>query len=143
MGAGSLSGHGVVRGVAERLPFADGVFDFVLMVTTICFLDDVDGSFAEVRRVLRPSGEFLVGFVDRDSPLGRLYQEHKEENPFYSLADFYSTEEVVSHLRQAGFGQFRFAQTIFHRLPEVTAEEPVMEGSGRGSFIVVASRPTG
>lgn len=31
----------VVRGVAENLPFADAAFDFVLMVTTICFVDDI------------------------------------------------------------------------------------------------------
>jgi ubiquinone/menaquinone biosynthesis C-methylase UbiE len=30
----------VIDGVAEKLPFADCRFSFVLMVTTICFLDD-------------------------------------------------------------------------------------------------------
>ncbi len=28
-------------GVAEKLPFEDHFFDFALMVTTICFLDNV------------------------------------------------------------------------------------------------------
>lgn len=35
----------VVNGQAEHLPYEDGRFDFVLMVTTLCFLDDVDVSF--------------------------------------------------------------------------------------------------
>jgi len=32
----------VIHAVAERLPIKDSQFDFALMVTTICFLDDVD-----------------------------------------------------------------------------------------------------
>lgn len=39
----------VVRGVAENLPFTNAAFDFVLMVTTICFVDDIAKSFAEAR----------------------------------------------------------------------------------------------
>ena len=31
----------VVVGVAEKLPFKDNSFDFVLLVTTICFVDDM------------------------------------------------------------------------------------------------------
>jgi len=30
----------VVPGVAENLPYNDGSFDYALMVTTICFVDD-------------------------------------------------------------------------------------------------------
>lgn len=30
---------------AEDLPFSDSEFDFVLMVTTICFVDDISKSF--------------------------------------------------------------------------------------------------
>ena len=33
-----------IQGVAETLPFKDGVFDFGLVVTTICFVDDVSTS---------------------------------------------------------------------------------------------------
>ena len=35
----------VYDAVAERLPFESEQFDFVLMVTTICFLDDIRTSF--------------------------------------------------------------------------------------------------
>ena len=65
----------VTSGVAEKLPFGDGEFDFALMVTTVCFLDDMDLAFHEVHRVLRPGGPFLIGFIDRESPLGREYSE--------------------------------------------------------------------
>ena len=36
----------VVNGVAEALPFDDSQFDFALIVTTICFLDDIETSFS-------------------------------------------------------------------------------------------------
>jgi ubiquinone/menaquinone biosynthesis C-methylase UbiE len=54
----------VVRGVAEALPFPDGSFDHVLIVTTICFVDSPEKMLAEARRVLRPGGKLVMGFVD-------------------------------------------------------------------------------
>jgi len=30
-----------IEGIAERLPFHDSQFEFALMVTTICFVDDI------------------------------------------------------------------------------------------------------
>lgn len=127
----------VVPGVAERLPFADGEFDHALMVTTVCFLDDMDMAFQEVRRVLRPGGSFVIGFVDRESPLGREYQDRKDESAFYQDATFYSAEDIISHLQKAGFGGFTFRQTLFRPLPEMEEVDPVKEGHGEGSFVVV------
>jgi len=45
----------VIDGVAEALPFEDCLFDFALMVTTICFVDDIEASFKEAFRVIRPA----------------------------------------------------------------------------------------
>ena len=64
----------VIHGVAEKLPFKDQEFDFALMVTTVCFLDDIDLAFHEVFRVLKPHGAFVIGFVDRSSPIGKSYE---------------------------------------------------------------------
>ena len=69
-----LLGIDVRAGVAEDLPFGDGAFDFVLMVTTICFLDDVPKAFREARRVIRPGGSIVIGFIDRESTLGKEYE---------------------------------------------------------------------
>lgn len=41
---------------AEALPFQGESFDFVLMVTTICFLEKPLQALAEAKRVLRPGG---------------------------------------------------------------------------------------
>jgi len=127
----------VIRGVAEALPFRDSQFDSVLMVTTICFLDDVELALKEASRVIRPNGSFVIGFIDRDSPLGRVYVNHRNESVFYKIARFYSVDEVVYHLKRAGFSDFGFSQTIFHNLKEIKDIEPVKEGYGEGSFVVI------
>ncbi len=46
----------VIAGAAEHLPLATDCSDFVLMVTTICFVDDLGATFAEAWRVLKPGG---------------------------------------------------------------------------------------
>ena len=47
-------GLDVIKGVAEDLSIKKDLFDFALMVTTICFLDDVTKAFREVFRILKP-----------------------------------------------------------------------------------------
>ncbi|WP_319507767.1 class I SAM-dependent methyltransferase [uncultured Methanolobus sp.] len=130
-------GMQVLYGVAEKLPFADSSFDLVLMVTTICFLDNVEYAFKEVLRILTPGGCFIIGFIDKNSTLGREYQEKKKENVFYKLATFYSAEEIVSLLKDSGFDDFSFTQTIFKNLKDIKDLEPVIPGHGKGSFVVI------
>jgi SAM-dependent methyltransferase len=61
----------VVGGAAEALPFREGVFDFALMVTTICFVDNAESALREACRVLKPNGSLVIGFVDKESLVGR------------------------------------------------------------------------
>jgi SAM-dependent methyltransferase len=127
----------VVDSVAETLPICDAQFDFVVMVTTVCFLDDIDKSFNEVFRILKSGGSFVIGLIDKNSPIGRRYQRYKNKNKFYRIAKFYSVAEVAEHLKKAGFERFHFNQTIFHDLSDIRVTEPVKEWYGEGSFVVV------
>lgn len=129
-----------IDGVAEALPFDDARFDFALMITTICFLNDVETALKEAYRVLKPDGCLIIGFVDKDSPLGTLYQRHKEDSLFYRVATFFSVEEVISHLKKTGFKNFSFTQTIFSSLAEIRNVEPIKDGYGKGSFVVIKAR---
>jgi ubiquinone/menaquinone biosynthesis C-methylase UbiE len=127
----------VAAGVAEHLPYHDAEFDHALMVTTICFLDDMELAFREVHRVLKPTGSFVIGFVDRDSQLGKEYIARKDQNVFYRDATFHSVQQITSTLELTGFGDFEFRQTLFKTLEELAEVEPVRAGHGEGSFVVV------
>ena len=127
----------VIRGIAEALPIRDAVFNFALMVTTICFLDDIEKSFQEVYRVLRRGGFIIVGFVDKNSLIGKTYQKHQNESVFYREAEFYSLDEVFTYLKRAGFNCFDCFQTIFRPLKDLKKIEPVKKGYGEGSFVVI------
>jgi SAM-dependent methyltransferase len=128
-------GISVVRGVAESLPFKTGAFDTALLVTTICFVDDIPQTLSEAERVLDADGSLVIGFIDKNSPVGEVYQETKEQNPFYRDATFVSTAEVIDALDAAGFTDFEFVQTIYQWIEEIDGPEPVEEGYGDGSFV--------
>jgi SAM-dependent methyltransferase len=127
-------------GVGENLPCKDSSFDFILLVTTICFLDDVPAAFREAYRVLTAGGYILVGFIDRESTLGKAYEQRKRSNEFYRQATFLSVDEVVLDLQQAGFRDFVFRQTIFQNPKEMKQLDLVRPGYGEGSFVVVRAK---
>jgi demethylmenaquinone methyltransferase/2-methoxy-6-polyprenyl-1,4-benzoquinol methylase len=54
-----------VGGQAERLPFADGGFDFVSMGFALRHVADLAAVFGEFRRVLRPGGALCVLEISR------------------------------------------------------------------------------
>jgi len=103
----------VIDGIAENLPLADKSYDFVLMVTTICFVDDISRSFAEAHRILKYDGNLVLGFVDKESLVGKLYLSLKDKSIFYKDARFYSTEEVYRVLWENDFTIISTHQTVF------------------------------
>lgn len=126
-----LQGIQVIAGVAEHLPLIKDCFDFVLMVTTICFVDDLSATFAEAWRVLKPGGWFVVGFVDKESDLGRHYEAHRDQSRFYREATFFSTREVMAYLEAAGFRIDRIEQTL---IPGDKGGR-ILDGFGQGAFV--------
>lgn len=139
---GYARGRGVcvACAVAEALPFADAAFDYALIVTTLCFVDDAAAMLHEAARVLRPAGELVIGLIDRDSPLGQEYIAHQAENVFYREATFFSAAEVETLLSERGFGEFVWIQTLSIPLLRVRDIEPVSAGTGRGAFLVIRAR---
>lgn len=135
-------GVSVIQGVAEALPFASHSFDYILSVTTICFVDDANAMLSEARRVLKPGGALVIGFIDRTSKLGQHYLAHQAENVFYREATFFSAEDVEESLRNTRFGEPAWVQTLSRPLDEVREIEPLRAGYGQGAFVVVrANRP--
>jgi len=125
-------------GVGEDLPFGDKVFDFILIVITICFVQNPEQVIKESKRVLKDNGRLIIGIIDKNSYLGKSYQEKKlQGHRFYKEASFYSTEEVVEMLKKHNFNRFTFYQTIFHPVEKLNRIEKPEKGYGKGSFVVI------
>ncbi|MBN2007891.1 class I SAM-dependent methyltransferase [candidate division KSB1 bacterium] len=127
----------VARAVGESLPFPDNSMDFALMVTSVCFFNDIDSAFAEANRILKPAGRLIIGFVDKDSALGKIYLKKKHENVFYQSATFYSVDEIIACLKRNGFHSFAIIQTVFGDLKSIQHTQQFQSGSGDGGFVVI------
>lgn len=130
----------VCAAVAEQLPFADDSFEHALVVTTICFVDSPRAMLLEARRVLVAGGRLVIGFIDRDSRLGRLYEAHRAESVFYRDATFYSAGDVAALLTGAGFAIQCRAQTLARPLEQTRQIEPVRCGHDGCAFVVLQAR---
>ncbi|WP_286818800.1 class I SAM-dependent methyltransferase [Desulfobacter sp. UBA2225] len=130
-------GVDVLGGRAECLPFKDSSFQLVLMVTVICFVNDIYKTFTESYRVLSDGGTIVIGMIDSGSPLGQTYLKHKQNSLFYKQATFYSVDQILEIMRETGFTDFSFRQTIFNDISGITDSEIVSTGYGKGLFAVI------
>ena len=129
----------VVEAKAEMLPFRKNIFDYALIVVTICFVEDPIKVLEEMKRIIKPKGSLIIGLIDKDSFLGKMYELKKNKSRFYRYAKFYSTEQVINWLKKLGFNYIKTSQTIFKQLDEITNIEPIEDGYGKGGFIVISS----
>lgn len=124
-----IKGIEVIKCVGEHLPFRKNSFDLALVVTTICFFEDLERSLIDINKILKKNGRIIICFVDKDSHLGRVYQKKKEDNIFYKEAEFYSTDEVKSLLKNTSFNDIKKVQTLFDKLDNLDNIGDVKEGS--------------
>ena len=109
----AAKGIEVTQGVAEALPFDEKSYQFALMVTVDCFLQDIAQAFREVWRILSDDGWFIIAFIDRDTPLGVIYEQSKDRDEIYRHASFHSAAEMTAFLLEAGFIIEEKRQTVF------------------------------
>lgn len=128
----------VVQGIAEALPFADGAFDYALMVVVLSFLDDARAGLSEIRRVLRLGGVVVIGFLDHGCPAGKDYLARHAHKVFFRDATFYDSADVERLLREAGFNDLCWVQTLSRPLEEIGEIEALRPGHGDGAFVVVS-----
>jgi len=113
------------QATAENLPAADDAFDFLTMGFALRHVDDLDDTFNEFRRVLKPGGRALIMDVTTpDNPVGKwlfkAYFKHilpsltlvfSFDREAYRLMRYYwdtmeqmtPREQVLDILRDAGF----------------------------------------
>ncbi len=130
-------GMDIISGVAENLPLPSNAFDTAIIIASICFVDNPLKALGEAFRVLHPGGRIIVGLIDGRSELGKFYQEKLSKCKYYRHARFYSFAEIRKKLAEVGFENTKVWQTLFKPFSEITEPEPVKEGFGAGSFLVI------
>ncbi len=88
----------VLRATAERLPYAAGSFDVVVLLDVLYHraVDDVDAALAEAHRVCRPGGCLVI----TDSALEWLRSPH---DVAYHAARRFDRRELAARVTQSGF----------------------------------------
>lgn len=93
-----------VNGVGESLSFRDNTFKTVLLIATLCFVDDPRKLLLEAGRVLASDGSAVIGFIPVDSPWGMLYgKKRREGSLFYRDAKFYTLADIEGFAKETGF----------------------------------------
>ncbi|OGU76488.1 MAG: hypothetical protein A2V93_03490 [Ignavibacteria bacterium RBG_16_34_14] len=136
---GCSRGIDVCISQAEQLPYNNEQFDFALIVTTLCFVDNPMLVLNEARRILKPDGQIIIGIIDKETQIGKTYESMKVSNKFYNNATFYSTQDVIELLQKVNFSQIQICQTIFSNQDTMKVPDIVKDGSGEGVFVVLSA----
>jgi ubiquinone/menaquinone biosynthesis C-methylase UbiE len=96
-------GTEVVAGEGEHLPYRPRSFDYILMMTVICFLAEPAAVFREAFRVLVPGGTLVAGFIEAGGKIEERYRHEMTKGWFLQHARFRTPEEVRGFFSGAGF----------------------------------------
>lgn len=110
-------------GYGEHLLFRNSTFDYVVSITTLCFVNDPLKVVREVHRVLKRNG--------------KIYQQKR--SIFYKQAKFFSVKEISCFLNEAGFNNLSYYQVLFKLPDKINTIEKPKTGFGKGSFVVISA----
>lgn len=121
----------------DDFPFNKEEFDYALIVD-IAYLENPTITFEQAHKIIKPGGKLIVGFIEKNSPIGVIYQTEKQDSPFYKMAKFYTVSEVNEMLNRVGFKHFEYMQTLFGKsLDEIKSKQIPKENYGNGSFVII------
>jgi SAM-dependent methyltransferase len=118
-------------GRAEELPFDDASFDTVISTMNMCTIDDPVRALAEIKRVLKPGGEYrFFDHVAYDHAFGRFWQNLID--PLWSRAlgaGCHLNRDIGAMVRSAGFTDVKmdFEKTL-PPIPPMVLVRPHVKG---------------
>ena len=111
-------------GDAQALEFPDESFDSVVCTLSLCTIPDDRAAVAEVRRVLRPGGRFLLLEHVRSPLLPIRTAERLLEPLMLRFEADHLTREPLEHLRAEGFAIERLERSKLGIVERVAARKP-------------------
>lgn len=103
---------------AEHLPFASDQFDTIVCTLTLCSIPDVALALGEVRRVLKPGGQFL--FLEHGlapDPAVTRWQHRLDPLQQRLGGGCHLTRDTLALVRHAGLEVRDFRQYYLRRVP--------------------------
>jgi ubiquinone/menaquinone biosynthesis C-methylase UbiE len=134
-----------LQATGDELPFFTGTFKYVLIIVTLCFVEDPLSVLKEANRVLMSDGSVIVGIVPKDSPWGIWYEKKKEEgHPFYKYAKFYTLHDVETFLKTVDMQITEISSTLLQHPDEPRRIELPVRGYVKDAgFICIEAKKSG
>jgi ubiquinone/menaquinone biosynthesis C-methylase UbiE len=107
----------------ERLPFEDETFDGVVTTFTLCSIREVESALAEVRRVLKPEGQYVFLEHGRsDDP--RVAKRQDFFNPIEKLigCGCHINRPIDRLIRESHFEIVTLDRYLMPRVPRILGE---------------------
>jgi len=146
-------------GTAENVPFGDEEFDTAILNGVLSYVGDPKRVLEEAYRILKYGGYAVVACVPAESSYGMLYKlaelkggwdhpylkriapKHPYPIEFVREARWCTVEEASEWLKEAGFVDLRFAQTLTrHPKHSDNSVEQAVEGHERGDYVAIKAR---
>lgn len=118
----------VVEAPGEKLPFEDDSFDTVVVTLVLCTVPNPTATLAEIKRVLKPGGQFLFLEHVRSPEPGLAKWQDRLEKPWRFLGDgCHCNRDTEASLEAAGFQ----LSDVEH--PELPKAPPIVRPMAKGT----------
>jgi ubiquinone/menaquinone biosynthesis C-methylase UbiE len=123
----------VVQAPGENLPFEDDSFDTVVVTLVLCTVPNPAATLSEVKRVLKPDGQFLFLEHVRSPDPGIAKWQDRLEKPWRFIGDgCHCNRDTEATIKAAGFA----LGEVEH--PELPKSPPIVRPMARGSARIAA-----
>jgi len=107
------------------LKFKDNSIDSIIAITSLEFSIDLDKTFSEIKRVLKPNGYLITAVLNSKSIIG----VHKKNNTTFADANFFTKTQLKKRLEKFGnpeFSEAAYLNDKFEIIETKNDVEPAM-----------------